>query len=261
VELTTILGCAAGVIAVVIAMHFKGISYSAFENPAALTIIFMGTVASVLNAFPLRDLKVTGTLFKILFTTDKNLGDPATIIETIVGLSTQARKEGILSLEATADKLEDPFMRKGIKMLVDGADPEYILDVLSLEIESIEERHNKNAGIFSQAGTYAPTLGVLGAVFGLIAAMSHIDDINMMAEAVAAAFIATILGIFTGYVLWNPFSNKLKVKSKHEIDEKNMIIEGLLSIQKGEAPMLVRDKLMSMLPESQQKSLAPEPPK
>ena len=123
----------------------------------------------------------------------------------------------------------------------------------------MEKRHEINASIFSSAGTYAPTLGVLGAVFGLIAAMSHIDDTDAMAEAIAAAFIATILGIFTGYVLWNPFAKKLKVKSQQEAMIKTMIVTGLLSIQKGDNTLLVKDKLLAMLPKKQQLAYSYKP--
>ena len=140
-------------------------------------------------------------------------------------------------------------------MTVDGAEYEYMTEALGTEMQEIEERHNLNASIFSQAGTYAPTLGVLGAVFGLIAAMGSIDDTAAMAEAIAAAFIATILGIFTGYVLWNPFANKLKMKNKHEMIEKRMIVEGVMEISKGVSPTLLRNKLISFLSETEKKSL------
>lgn len=144
-------------------------------------------------------------------------------LKQMVALSNEAKKEGLLSLENRAG-----------------------------EIEAMEARHETNAGIFTSAGTYAPTLGVLGAVFGLIAAMANIDDTGAVAEAIAAAFIATILGIFTGYVLWHPFAKKLKIKSQEEVLLKSMVIEGLLSIQKGDSPLMVQEKLLSTLPESKQ---------
>jgi chemotaxis protein MotA len=122
-----------------------------------------------------------------------------------------------------------------------------MVEILETEIASMEKRHEINASIFSSAGMYAPTLGVLGAVFGLIAAMSHIDDTEKMAEAIAAAFIATILGIFTGYVLWNPFAKKLKVKSQKEVMLKEMVIIGLRSIQNGDAPFMLKEKLLATL--------------
>jgi chemotaxis protein MotA len=256
-EITTILGIIVGITAIVFAMIFKGISFTVFNNPAALFVIFVGTAATILNAYPGKNLKVLGSLFKILFTKQKT-AEPVELIKLMTSLATEARKEGLLSLEVKASEIEDPFIKKGIRMVVDGMSEEYIIDVLGTEIEAMEERHHMNASIFSSAGMYAPTLGVLGAVFGLIAAMSHIDDIEVMSHAIAAAFIATILGIFTGYVLWNPFATKLKVKSKEEVLVKGMIIEGLLSIQKGDSPMMVQEKLLSVLSQAEQNKVLAE---
>jgi chemotaxis protein MotA len=256
-EITTLLGVLVGVIAVVGAMIFKGISFTVFNNPAALFVIFVGTAATILNSFPGKNLKCLGALFKILFT-KQNIGNESDLIKLMIELAIEARKEGLLSLEAKSNEIEDPFIRKGIRMVVDGMSEEYIVDVLGTEIEAMEARHATNASIFSSAGMYAPTLGVLGAVFGLIAAMSHIDEIELMAHAVAAAFIATILGIWTGYVLWNPFATKLKIKSQDEVLLKGMAIEGLLSIQKGDSPVMVQDKLLSVLPQSKQDQVLAE---
>jgi chemotaxis protein MotA len=255
--LISVLGIIVGVGAIIAAVILKGISFTVFINPAAICVILVGTVACILNAFPGGELKNLGSLFKILFSSTKE-GRKADILKTMEELAAVAHKEGLLALDARIENLDDNFMKKGLRMAVDGLSPEYILEVLSVEMEQIEERHHLNASIFSQAGMYAPTLGVLGAVFGLIAAMSHIDDTDMMAEAVAAAFIATILGIFTGYVLWNPFANKLKVKTAHEMVEKRMIIEGILSIQKGEFPAMVKSKLVSFLSDSERAKLPAE---
>lgn len=256
-EITTLLGIILGVGAVIGAMIFKGINFSVFNNPAALLIIFLGTVATILNSYPGKNLKCLGALFKILFTKDGD-GKESELIKLMMSLASTARKDGLLALESTANEIEDPFIKKGIRMVVDGMSEEYIVDVLGAELDAMETRHETNAGIFSSAGMYAPTLGVLGAVFGLIAAMAHIDDIEVMSHAIAAAFIATILGIFTGYVLWNPFAKKLRVKTLDEVLLKSMAIEGLLSIQKGDSPMMVQDKLLSVLPQTQQEQILSE---
>ncbi len=255
-EITTLLGIIAGFVAVIGAMIFKHISFSVFLNPAAFFVIFVGTIATILNSYPMKDLKCIGKLFKIVFTSSKNSNNELEVIREMVDISNEARKSGLLSLEQKVDSIEDPFTKKGFRMVIDGLNEEYILDVLGAEIESISERHRKNAGIFASAGTYAPTLGVLGAVFGLIAAMANIDDTAAMSEAIAAAFIATILGIFTGYVLWHPFATKLKMKSQQEIIEKSIIVEGLLSIYKGESPIMIEGKLLSMLPQTMQDKYA-----
>lgn len=256
-ELTTLLGIIVGFTSVIGAMIFKHISFTVFLNPAAFFVIFVGTVATILNSFPGENLKSIGALFKILFTKQERMSE-LDIIELMVNLSTTARKEGLLSLESKVEEIEDPFLKKGIRMVVDGTGDEVITDILESEIAAMEKRHETNASIFSSAGMYAPTLGVLGAVFGLIAAMSHIDDTDKMAEAIAAAFIATILGIFTGYVLWNPFAKKLKVKSQAEVALKYMILEGLLSIQRGDSPFMLKERLLAVLPASKQEQIAEE---
>lgn len=133
-------------------------------------------------------------------------------------------------------------------MAIDGKTPDYIRDVLLEEIDAMEERHAVGAQIFSQAGTYAPTLGVLGAVVGLIAALGDMSDTEKLGHAISAAFIATLLGIFTGYILWNPFANKLRRKSKLEVRMKLLMIEGILSILQGETPKEIEQKLSSFLP-------------
>ncbi len=256
-EITTILGIIVGFIAVIGAMIFKHINFDVLLNPAAFFGIIVGTVATILNSFPGSNLKSLGALFKILFTKKKGMTE-AEIIKLIVELSNVARKEGLLALESKISEIEDPFIKKGLRLVIDGMDQELIIDILDSEITAMEARHEVNASIFSSAGMYAPTLGVLGAVFGLIAAMSHINDTDAMAEAISAAFIATILGIFTGYVLWNPFAKKLRVKSQQEALLKNMAIEGILSLQKGESPMMVQEKLLSVLPYSKQEKILEE---
>jgi len=249
-EITTFIGIIFGIICVVGAMIFKGISFTVLINPAAFMVIIVGTIATVLNAYPGRDLKNLGKIFKVLFTSEQNESKIGAIND-LIRCTYIARKEGFLALDQELEQLDNKFMQRALRMVVDGTDGDFILSVMESEIEAIEERHSINASIFKQAGGYAPTLGVMGAVFGLIAAMAHIDNTDAMAEAIAAAFIATILGIFSGYVLWNPFANKLKIKSRHEIFEKRMIIEGVLEIQKGSGPNMVKEKLISFLTEEE----------
>lgn len=158
-----------------------------------------------------------------------------------------------MALEGISEQVEDTFLKNGLNLAVEGQSADYIRDILSEEIEAMEERHQSGATIFSQAGTYAPTLGVLGAVVGLISALSNMGDSAELSKAISAAFVATLLGIFTGYVLWHPFANKLKRKSMMEVRLKNMMIEGILSIIEGEAPRTIEQKLTSYLPAEDRK--------
>ena len=249
---TSLIGVILALVAVGAGMVLKGVSLAALLNPAALLIIILGTIAAVVIAFPANEIKRVPKLFKILFK-EKTEVAPEILIKTFSDWAIIARKEGLLALESISEKVEDPFLRNGLILAVEGQSADYIRDILTEEIEAMEERHQSGAAIFTQAGTYAPTLGVLGAVVGLIAALSNMSDTNELSAAISAAFVATLLGIFTGYVFWHPFANKLKRKSMQEVRTKTMMVEGVLSIIEGEAPRTIEQKLTSYLPAEDRK--------
>ncbi|SET47610.1 chemotaxis protein MotA [Salinibacillus kushneri] len=249
----TIFGIFIALIAICLGMIFKGVNLLALFNPAAILIIFFGTIGAVLIAFPMSTIKKVPTLFKIVFKKEETL-DIDELINMFAEWADLARKEGLLSLENKISVVDDQFLKAGLQYVIDGQSPEFIRDVLLEKIEAMEQRHQKGALVFSQAGTYAPSLGVLGAVVGLIAALGDLNDIEALGKAISAAFIATLFGILTGYVLWHPFSNKLKEKSKNEVKEKQIMIEGILSITNGESPNTLRDKLNSYLSPSELKN-------
>jgi chemotaxis protein MotA len=176
------------------------------------------------------------------------------LVRILVGFAQTARREGLLALDNSLSEVNDTFLRGGLTMVIDGMDGAFVRDVLELDIALMEERHRIGALVFSQAGMYAPTLGVLGAVIGLIAALGNMADIEALGHAIAAAFVATIFGIFTGYVMWHPFSTKLKLMSKEEVELKRMMVEGILSLQAGDSPVAIEAKLMVFLPASGRKS-------
>ena len=245
-DFASLIGIILGCSAVVVAMILKGASPSVLLNPAAIIIILVGTVAAIMNAFPVRELKRIPSLFKVLFM-DERAYEPAELIQLIVDMASQARREGLLSLESHIEDLKDPFIKKGLQLVIDGQDEEFVREFLETELETIEDRHTSGALVFSQAGAYAPTLGVLGAVIGLIGALGHMEDTKALGAAIAAAFVATLYGIFTGYVLWHPFANKLKRKSAEEILMRTMIMEGILSIQQGSNPITIKEKMLVFL--------------
>lgn len=249
-EKSTLIGLISGVVAVVVGMVFKGASLVALWNPAAYLIIFVGTFASLAIGFPMSELKKMPTLFKVIFR-QPALMHKQELIEKFVEWGTIARREGLLALESTADTVEDPFLKNGMKMLIDGSDSEFVRDVMMEDIHAMEERHRVGAQLFTQAGTYAPTLGVLGAVIGLIAALGNLNDIDKLGHSIAAAFIATLFGIFTGYVLWHPIANKLKRMSKREVEIKLMMVEGLITFGLGGSANSIRQKLLVFLPSSE----------
>lgn len=249
-EKSTVIGVIIGFLAIGVGMVMKGAKLSALNNPAAFLIIIVGTAASLFNAFPMTQIKQFPALVKQLFK-EQNLIPKATLLTLFVELSQTARREGILALESRLGEISDPFLKNGLSMVIDGMDPEFVQDVLDADVAAMEDRHRSGALIFSQAGSYAPTLGVLGAVVGLIAALGNLNDIEVLGHSIAAAFVATLLGIFTGYVLWNPFANKLKMMSKKEAEVKRMMIEGILSLQAGDSPMAIEAKLLVFVPQAE----------
>ncbi|MFD0944513.1 flagellar motor stator protein MotA [Savagea faecisuis] len=253
-DISTVVGLIVGFVSLLLGMYFKGVTPDALINPAAILIIIAGTIGTVIIAFPLNELKRIPSLFGVLFKEQKLQSDEE-LIKMFSEWADVARREGLLSLESKASDIDDPFLKNGLNLAIDGQNADYIRDVLTEEVDAMSERHASGALIFSQAGTYAPTLGVLGAVVGLIAALKDMNDIDALGIAISAAFVATLLGIFTGYVMWHPFANKLKRKSSVEVQQKMMIIEGILSVLEGEAPRVIEQKLASFLPASKRKAL------
>ena len=156
-------------------------------------------------------------------------------------------------IEKRANEIDDAFTRTTLSMVADGFSADFIYEVAENDIKQMEERHRANALIFSQGGMYAPTLGVLGAVIGLIAALGNLSDIDKLGHSIAAAFVATLLGIFTGYVCWHPFANKLKRLSAAEVEIKKMILEGALALQSGASSLAMEAKLQAFIPVSERK--------
>ncbi|WLV24191.1 flagellar motor stator protein MotA [Aciduricibacillus chroicocephali] len=252
-DITSLVGIILGLIAVFVGMVLKGVSLTALINPAAILIIILGTISVILIAFPLSEVKKVPKLLGIIMKNQKTM-EMGELIGFFSELAQLARQEGLLALDAKIAEIEDPFLRRGLRFAVDGQSAEYIRDILGEEISAMEARHAGNSSIFSQAGTYAPTLGVLGAVVGLIAALGNLDNPDELGHAIAAAFVATMLGIFTGYVFWHPFANKLKRKSLAEVQTKEIMIEGILSILEGEPPRVIEEKLASYLPVSERQA-------
>ena len=256
-EKSTVIGIVLGFVSIFVGMVLKGAPISSLNNPAAFLIIIGGTFACLFIGFKMEHMKNFPKLIKKTFQAPP-AQEKAELLKLFIELSQIARREGILALESKVQDIQDPFFKTGLSMVIDGMDPDFVSDVLDAELAVMQERHAEGRSMFTQAGTYAPTLGVLGAVVGLIAALGNLNDIEKLGHSIAAAFIATILGIFTGYVLWLPFANKLKVMSEEEIGLKRMVIEGILSLQAGDSPTAIEAKLMVFIPQTQREGLKKE---
>lgn len=254
-EKSTIIGIILGLTAVLLGMVLKHAPLSSLVNPAAFVIIFVGTAASLFMAFPMSEIAKFPKLLKLTFTSPQLISRHE-LIRLFMDWASITRREGLLALETKVEEITDPFLKSGMRMIIDGNDQDFVRDVLLEDISATEERHKAGALIFTQAGMYAPTLGVLGAVIGLIAALGDMSDMNKLAMAIAAAFVATLLGIFTGYVLWHPIANKLKRMSKREMEIRLMMVEGLLSIQSGVSTIAISQKLSVYLTPTERQKLA-----
>lgn len=240
------------VIAVVLALIalvggsiLKGAGVMALLNPAAFVIVFVGTFASIM-------LHTPGLTFKHGFKMAKWVFKPPTqdahaLIEKIIEWSGVARKQGLLALEGSVETEADPFIKKGLQMLVDGSEPETIRNILETEMQTKEHFDQQGAKVWEGMGIYAPTLGIIGAVLGLIAVMKNLADPSKLGGGIAAAFTATIYGIGLANLFFLPMANKLKAQVAEQTRIKEMIIEGLISISQGENPRNIESKLKGYL--------------
>ncbi len=245
-DIFLLLGIIMGVISVVVGMIVKGADVLVLINPAAIIIIGVGTLAALINSFPTKDIKRLPKIFCVLFKPDPE-STSKELVDTIMSLAQKARQEGILALETTVDSLDPGFLKNGMEMVVDGVAIEQIEETLTNEISALEERHRVGSSMFKIAGSSAPTLGVLGAVIGLIGALGNLNDVDALGHMISAAFVATLYGIFFGYVMFIPFGNRLTRKSEDEVHNMMIAVEGILAIQAGHNPNTIERKLVGML--------------
>jgi chemotaxis protein MotA len=209
---------------------------------SALIIIVAGTSGAVIISFGMKQFMSIPKLFKDSM--QAALGPSKELVQLLYNFAEKARREGLLSLEDDIDKLGDEFLKKGIRLVVDGVDPEIVRNTLENDITLYEHRKKEAAEILFQAGGFSPTMGIVGTVMGLVLVLSNLGgDTTALGHAIAAAFIATLYGIGFANLIWLPVANKLKGKMKEEILARELILTGILSIQAGENPSLIKDKL------------------
>jgi chemotaxis protein MotA len=244
-DIATIIGLVLGFGAVIGGQILEGGHVSAIIQPTAALIVLGGTFGAALVSFPMQTvLQAMKDARKVIFSHAEN---NETIIKEIIGYAAKARRNGLISLEQEAQSARDRFTRKGISLVVDGIDPQKLQDTMETELETYEEHSKASAEFFEAAGGYAPTIGIIGAVLGLIHVMNNLADTSKLGAGIAVAFVATIYGLMTANIICLPFASKLKIRIKDELLQKRMIIEGLTAIQNGENPHYIEQKLKAFL--------------
>lgn len=249
---STIYGLLLGVVAIFGSFLIEGGSLKALFLIPPLIIVFGGTFSAVIVGFGYDKFKNIFSLIKMAYSpTNYNLKE---LINSFEKLSIIARKEGLLSVEKESEQLEYFFPKKLIRYLIDGTDAETLENLASLEMKTMQDRHNSSILIFSKMGGYAPTMGIIGTVMGLIMTLANAGgDPNSMIKNIATAFIATLWGVFSANILWLPIADKLKKCHLEEIHMMEISLEGALALRSGEVPSLVTARLIGLLPQNDQK--------
>lgn len=255
-EFTTIFGLGLGAVLIIIAIMIAG-QLSYFWDVASVMITVGGTIASTIISFRGKNLKALIPVLKKAF--KKTNTDLNRDIEMIIDLANVARKEGLLALEEQLAGIEDPFLKKGISMIVDGTDIELIKSILQTEIYFIQARHMEGQDLFNTMAAFAPAYGLIGTLIGLILMLQTLDDLSTLGKNMAVALVTTFYGSVLANLIFIPISKKLKVQSDAEVLQKELYIEGLLSIQEGENPRIIRDKLNSFIARSELKAVGGKP--
>ncbi|MBO3129987.1 motility protein A [Dermatophilus congolensis] len=227
-------------------MLLDGVHVTVLIQPAALMLIFVGTFGAASAGMTKADLAEIPRGFKRAFLS--KAPDASGLVDVIVKMADRARREGLLALEDMAKEIEDPLLKEGIQMTVDGSDADEIAEILEMRVTAKKEQDKVGAAFFEGQGGYAPTLGVVGAVIGLIHALGNLDQVDKLGEMIGAAFVATLWGVLIGNAVWLPMAAKLKRLSALEVKGMEMIIEGVLAVQAGTSPRVVEQKLRSALP-------------
>lgn len=250
-ELSSILGLILGIIFIIWGIYESG-DISAYWDISSIIITLGGTIASTITSFPIRDIGNVLKVAKNAFVHTETSLDQ--VIIDIITLANIARKEGLLSLEEYADNLDDEFLSKGIMLIVDGTEPDLVRNIMETELLYLEERHANGQRLFETAASYAPAFGMIGTLIGLINMLRTIDDPSTIGPSMSVALVTTFYGVVLANVVFLPLARKLKARNNEEILAKELIVEGLLSIQAGENPRIIEEKLKTFIPPSMRKN-------
>ncbi|MEK4513022.1 flagellar motor protein [Paenibacillus sp. FSL K6-2524] len=250
-DISTILGLIIGLVALIGGFLWDGGEVGGLMQITAALIVFGGTIAAVMISFPMSRLKKIPQALVLAFTSnDKNSNG---LIEDILSMSNIARREGVLSLEKKSELHQDAFLRDGIQLVVDGTDQDMVKQIMEYEVFAVENKYENYAKIFESAGGYAPTMGIIGTVMGLIHVLGSLTEPTGLGPSIALAFTATLYGVASANLIFLPIASKIKARGEDEINRMEMMIEGVLSIQNGDHPILIRRKMESFIIDNSRK--------
>jgi chemotaxis protein MotA len=232
----------------------EGAPVMAVLSPSAMMIVLGGTLGVTILGTSLDRIKAIPSLYKKVFSAEQF--DLRSRVSELVGFAEKARRDGLLALDDELSTVHDDFMRRGLQLVVDGTDPDMVAEVLDSEVESMKRRHAAGAQPFEKAGGFAPTMGIIGTVFGLVHVLENLDSPETLGPAISAAFIATLLGVGIANAVFLPTANRLKQLSIAEREFRMLTIEGILGIQSGDNPRVLSDKLLTFVPPSEREAIA-----
>jgi chemotaxis protein MotA len=245
-------GLILGIGGIVTGLILEGGKISQILQPTAAIIVFGGTLGAVMLQFP---LQVVITAFRRLLNVffERKL-NPQQVIRELVGYANKARKEGMVSLDSELPNIHDSFMKKSLMLAVDGTEPQELRKMMQLELDNQAEYEENIPKVFESAGGFAPTIGIIGAVLGLIQVMQHLDNLDEVGRGIAVAFVATVYGVGSANLFFLPGSGKLRIRMREEQVLREMTLEGVVSILEGMNPRMLETKLLGFLQDR------PEPP-
>lgn len=241
----SIAGLAIGAIAILGGQLLEGGHIGSLVQPTALLIVLGGTLGAVLLQSPFHVFKRGMQMAKWIWIPP--VIEQKRLVDQIMAWSQLSRREGLLSLENQIPQIKDPFTRKGLQLLVDGADPERIRELLEVEITTFEDEWKQSAKIWDAAGGYSPTIGILGAVMGLIHVMENLSDPTKLGGGIAVAFVATIYGVGLANLIYLPIAGKLKYYISRMVSTREMLVDGLVGIAVGDNPRIIEGRLRGYL--------------
>src|SRR3954467_5269197 len=251
---SSLIGLGIAMLGLFLGPSMEGSSPMAIINPSAMLIVLCGTLGATIIGANFEAIKNIPKMFGKVFSAPAP--DLNGLVKELVGYAESARRDGLLALDEQTGSIEDPFTRKGLQLVVDGTDPDLVADILEAENSAMKKRHATGRQPFEKAGGYAPTMGIIGTVFGLVHVLAHLDAPETLGPSISSAFIATLIGVASANVVFLPAGARLKQLSQEEVHARHLVIEGILAIQAGDNPRVVQEKLITFVPPAQRNAEA-----